>query len=286
MKKLIILLMVVGLVCAASADTLRYRGNGPWQDLDDGSHGWISPDAPDATDTVRANWGGATITLDYETTVSAFQAGVDESGTFHIQSGGILNAGNSKIGNNNACTGTMIIDAGGTVNANGGWLMVAGNSLVTGVADVSGTLNSAGHLWMATGTDSTALMDINAGGVVSVGGMIGLGTVNASTPSGGVATLNVNDGGLLALANIHGAGTSIFPGSMININGSGLITLPGDFVGVMTNLYIPSYVTGDGILGNAVATYDGIGDITTVTVPEPVTMVLFGLGGMLIRRKK
>ena len=91
MKKTAVCLVAILLMASVgSADTLRYRASGPWQDLDDGTHGWISPDAPDNTDTVRANWGGATITLDYETTVNKFQAGVDESGTFQIQAGGIL----------------------------------------------------------------------------------------------------------------------------------------------------------------------------------------------------
>lgn len=274
----------------ADADTLRYRSSGPWQDLDNGSNGWISPDAPDSTDTVRANWGGATITLNFETTVNQFQAGVDESGTFHILAGGVLNtaAGNNKIGNNGSCTGTMIIDAGGEVNSTG-WLMIAGNSTVSGVADVSGLLNSASHLWMATGAGSTATLDINSGGTVGIGGMIGLGTVNAVDPSGGTATLNVNDGGLLILSNIHGAGTSVQPGSMLNLYGSGRIEMTGNYVGHFENQYIPNgTISGDGVAGAVVATYDEGANLTTVTViPEPATLSLLGIFGaaILFRRR-
>ena len=301
MKKLVLLLLVVSFVGFASADTLRYMQNGPWETLatPDGSGGWIGPgwqslDAPDATDTVRANWGGATITLDYETTVAAFQAGVDESGTFHIQNGGILNAGNSKVGNNGACTGTLIIDAGGTVNATGGWLMVAGNSTVTGVADVSGTLSSSGHLWAATGTGSTAIIDINTGGVVNINGMLGLGTINAVDPSGGIATLNVNDGGLLNLAQIHGGimddtgGTySIQAGSSLQLFGSGIVTKTDNFVAVLEEYAAEGLIFGNGVAGNVAVSYDSGTNLTTVAVvPEPASMALFGLGALALLRKK
>lgn len=294
MKKLAVLLIAASVLHSANAATLRYKGAGDWfSDITIDGTGWFNPTVgqgtavtPGASDIVRANWGGAVIELAQETTVGTFQLGVDEAGTFHIKSGGILHTaiGDNKIGNNGACTGTMIIDAGGVVNS-AGWLMIAGNSTVTGVAEVSGTLNAAGHLWMATGSGATASLTINAGGIVNVGGMIGLGTVNALTASGGTASVTVNDGGLLALTNLHGLGSSVFPGSMFYLNGDGKITLPGDFTGVMNSIYIPTYVTGNGTLGNAVAELVE-GNTVVTAIPEPATMSLLGLGVLALLRKR
>jgi hypothetical protein len=302
MKKLVVLCMVVSLVCAANAATLRYQGSGAWDAVIevDGT-GWFldgqpaprTTVVPGSGDLVRANYGGGTISLNFETTVNQFQLGVNESGTFHIQNGGILNTvnGNNKIGNNNSCTGTMLIDAGGTVNSTG-WLMIAGSTSVTGVADVSGTLNSAGHLWMATGTGSTATLNINDGGIVNVGGMICLGAVAPAlgTATGGAATVNIYDGGLLALSNIHSdltTGDSIREGSSLNLWGEGAVSLPGNFVNVMNNYIAAGGIYGNGIEGNVVANYDSIANKTFVTaVPEPATLSLLGLGALALLRKK
>lgn len=116
--------------------------------------------------------------------------------------------------------------------------------------------------------------------------MIGLGTVNAVDPSGGNATLNVNEGGLLALANIHGLGTSVQPGSMLNLYGTGRIEMIGDFAGHYDTYKALGLISGNDILANVVATYDAGANLTTVAVPEPATMILLGLGGLLLRRKK
>jgi len=256
MKKLVLLALLM-LVGAADAATIRYHGDGPWEWLEGvgQTNGWQSAVPPGPGDTVRANWGGATITLDYETTVGKFQAGVDDSGTFHILSGGILNTaiGNSKIGNNGACTGTMIIDAGGTVNSTG-WLMIAGNTTVSGVVEVSGTLNSVNHLWMATQAGSTATLDIN-GGTVNVNANIGLGTVNAADP-GGVATVNVNSGTL----NLHhwSYPGSIQDGSVLNIE-LGVVTVLGN---VISNV-------ADFVSAGKIVAYDGTGTVYYDTTTNP-----------------
>ena len=271
MMKSVSVVFIVAILLMASvsnAATIRYKGSGPWEAVSDGTtNGWQGA-MPGSADTARFNWGNNTVTLDYAApTIDKFQMGVDESGGLVVNSGGVLTSlGNSKVGNNNVCTGRLTINAGGQVNANGGWLMVAGNSSVTGIVNIDGgVLNCAGHLWAATGAGSTATIDISNGGVINVGGMIGLGTIDAVNPGGGIATLNVNEDGLLALANIHAAGTSIQPGSMLNLYGTGQVTLPGNFVGVIGNYAAAGLISGNGALGNVIAAYDDINDVTTVT---------------------
>lgn len=310
MKKLVLLLMVVGLVCAANAADLRYRGSGPWQNISDGtSSGWISAALPGTDDNARANWGGATITLGYAApSVKGIQAGVDESGTFEINAGGVLTTtAESKIGNNNFCTGTLIINTGGVMN-NTGWFGVAvGNGGVkssvygatSGVVEINGgTLNISGHLWSATGNTnasnpggptSIATITINAGGVINVGGNLGLGTINASTPSagGGIATLNVNNGGLLNLYQWSETG-SIQAGSVLNINGTGTVIIKGNRGAQADAYFALGKIASDRGAIQWVYTPGGTGqDYTTITaIPEPATMSLLGLGALALLRKK
>ena len=271
MQRLIVIILCIALlVSIGNAANIRYKASGPWEDVDpDGSadHGWQNATVPTEADTARANWGGGTITLDYETTTGKFQAGVDESGTFHILEGGILNTaiGNSKIGNNNDCTGTMIIDAGGVVNSTG-WLMIAGNSIVKGEAYVGGVLNSEGHLWMATGSDSVATLDIYDGGEVNVGQNIGLGTVNANDPSGGVATINVH-GGVLDLYQWSNTG-SIQDGSVIDIE-FGTVIVGGNRVNAAEDYAAAGKITAFGGESTLNIVYDSGTNKTTITANDP-----------------
>jgi len=213
----------------------------------------------------------------------------DESGTVEVNSGGSLTVtGNSKVGNNGTCTGTLIVNTGGSVDFNGGWVMVAGNSDVTGVLDVAGgSVTTSSHLWAAVGAGSTADIDVHSGGVLTVGSMLGLGTIDAVNPGGGNATLTVGEGGTLALTNIHGGGTSIQPGSVLDLIGSGQLTLPGDFVSVLQGYVDNNYITGNGVAGAvSIDLTTNPGFTTAMEIPEPATMILLGLGGLLIRRKK
>jgi hypothetical protein len=274
----------------AHGATIRYHGSGSWDKLEGvgQTEGWQSATPPGPADTVRANWGGNTVTLDYETSVGRFQIGVDESGTFHVLNGGTLHAASgNKVGNNNNCTGTLLIDAGGTVNANGGWMMIAGSDLVTGIAEVSGTLDIEGHLWMATGSGSSASLTINPGGVVNVGANIGLGTIAPATaPTGGPATITVNMSGTLNLHHWDNTG-SIRDGSVLNINQGGVVTIGGNRVSAANDYFAAGKIASD--LGAIEATFNPGADLTTIiAVPEPATLGLLGAFGAigLLRRRR
>ena len=257
--------MVAGALAMASqssADTFRYRLSGNWDTVFTGSEGWgLNPNNPGnpvgarvpiAGDQARVNWGGSTVTVTSATPVPGpkVMIGVDESGVVVVESGGILTGDEVLAGNNNPnATGTLTVNNGGTVNVSN--ILWAANNSADGFINIhsGGVVNVASHLWW--GVSGTA--EINISGTLNqTGGILGLGTSNASTPGGGTATVNLLDGGVLALNNISGSpGTpSIQPGSVINIQGTGQLTVPGNFVAVLQAYVDNGLIVGEGIVGN------------------------------------
>ncbi len=158
---------------------------------------------------------------------------------------------------------------------------MAGN--LTGILTLNGgTLNDAGHLWLGAANLTLGIVDINAGGILNVGQMLGLGTGNSTSASGGQGFLNVNDGGVLNLANIQATALgSIQPGSLLDISGSGLVTIPGNFVGVMNGYISAGRITGNDVAGNVQAIFDGGLNRTFLTaIPEPSVFALMALAGI------
>ena len=310
MRRTTIVSVVAALVMAvlvmadqSRADVYRYRLSGNWTTVTDGtSEGWgLNPNndgspgigLPGAADDARINWGGNTVTVDTAITgVSKVQIGVDESGNVVVESGGVLTGNRVYAGHNNAnATGTLTVNDGGIVNV--GDILWAANNDSDGLIDINsgGVVTVGSHLWW--GVSGTATIDIS-GSITQTGGILGLGTSNASTPGGGTATVNVLDGGLLALNNISSADglPSIQPGSLLNIIGTGQVTVPNDFVGVLTDYAIADKLAGNGVpgLSNLVIDFDitNPGFTTVTTIPEPSTLLLLGLGlgGVLIRRRR
>lgn len=300
--RLATLLLAVAIVTADQADAavLRYRASGDWTAVTDGSSpGWgpnpvgVGTALPGASDDARINFGNNTVTVTSAVpTVSRVQIGVDESGIVEVNSGGVLTSGNDFLaGNNNSnATGTLVVNSGGVVNV--GNILWAANNNSSGVIDVKtgGTINVGSHLWW--GVTGTATVDIS-GTVSQTGGILGLGTNNASTPSGGAATVNVLDGGVFALFNISGGAglPSIQAGSSINLAGSGELTLPGDFVGVLTDYANANLIGGNGVPGLSNLAIDltrNPGFTTAYAIPEPTGLLLVGvaaLAGVRSRRR-
>ena len=271
MKKAIVVCVVAVLLMASvSSAAIRYKGSGAWEDVagwDDVKqkwvvgNGWQGGAVPTAGDC-RLNWGNNIVTLDYAApSVGSLKIGVDEGGNLVINDGGIMTStGWSGIGV------TGVINASMTVND-------------------GGTANIGGHLWMGVGpVGNFGLLEINSGGVVNVGANIGLGTINAKDASGGTATINVNDGGVLNLKQWNNT-LSIQDGSVLNILGSGVVTVGGNRVNAAYDYAGIGKITGDGG-SDILATFDSGLNLTTIVVPEPATMLLLGLGGLLIRKRR
>ncbi len=249
--------MVAGQAMAA---TLRYQQSGSYFDTVavTGVNGWPAggggPDGlPGAADTIRCNFANNTVTLNAEApTILSFQLGVDESGQLVVESGGKLSAtSGSTVGNNNtaAVIGRLTVNAGGEVNVTN-WLQVGAKA--TGILTIDGgTVNITSHLWVGSQSVGVGTVNIANGGVFNVGGNIGLGTLNASTPSGGKGFVNVQAGGVLNLSQIS-AVNSIQPDSVLDISGSGLVTIPGDLtavIGAYTNAQRITAYAGLGTVG-------------------------------------
>lgn len=295
-KKILTAIAMCGMVAGlAQADVWRYRLSGDWSTVTDGtSEGWgLNPNnsgapgtgLPGAADDARINWGGNTVTVTTVTpSVSKVQIGVDESGNVIVDNGGVLNANRVYAGHNNVnATGTLTVNNGGTVNVAD--ILYAANNSSAGTIDIAsgGIVNVGSHLWL--GATGTATIDIS-GTLTQTGGILGLGTSNASTAGGGVATVNILDGGLLNLWNISGNELlpSIQAGSLIDIQGSGQLTLPGDFVGVLQNYVAANKIIGNGVNGNvSIDLTTNPGSTTVTAIPEPATIGLFAaFGGAIV----
>jgi hypothetical protein len=240
--------MVAGQAMAAD---IRYMSSGDYLE----PTGWVGGVIPGTNDTARFNWGNNTVTLAGEAPLlRRFQMGVDESGGLVVESGGKLTTtggANSTVGNNNnaGIIGRLTVNTGGEVTVTN-VLFVGGSA--TGILTVDGgTLRVTSHLWGGSGAVGVGNIYITNGGSFSVGGNIGLGTVNASTPSGGKCSLYVQEGGVLNLTTISPV-NSIQPNSVLDISGSGLVTIPGDLTAVMsayTNALKITAYGGSGTVG-------------------------------------
>lgn len=174
--------------------------------------------------------------------------------------------------------GIIRILDGGILTTKVTWSAVGYNDVANTIVDAGGSMTFGQHAWIGFGAGSNGTLDVS--GYVRVNGMLGLGW------NGGDGYVNVNDGGVLDLHQLHGDGaSSVKQNSLLSINGTGQILLPGDATSLIANYAANGLITGNGVIGDVQVDVVNGNSIVTA-VPEPATMLLIGLGGLLIRKRR
>ena len=239
LKHILISLFVISLAGGAVADT-----------------GWIAS-GPDPNNwNLDENWNEGVPENSEKTLI---HSGSAECQVTDAQSGaGAVDLGSERV--------LRILDGG--ILSNSGWFAVGYNNNGHMIVEEGGIAHIGSHLWMAAADPAAdnCTLDIN-GGIVNVGGNFGMGTVNASTPSGGIAFVNVKLG-TLNLSEWNET-QSIQDGSVLDVS-FGTVNIEGDEATAAQDYYTAGKLTAFG--GEAVPkiVYDPDTDITSITAEDPM----------------
>lgn len=161
----------------------------------------------------------------------------------------------------------MIIN-GGSVSASLTALVVGGFN--DGLLEVNGgslTL-TAGDLWIADSHPNRKGDVIQIGGIIDIAGNVVVGReVNA------IGSYTMSGGQLIASNIVLGNGIGTF-----NFNG-GQIILDGDRTDILNEIWFNA-------VAGTFATYNAQTNTTLIAVPEPASLALVGLGGLMMLRRR
>ena len=317
-----VMCFLAGSVFAATIDTFRY-GSGTFLDVDPWENGgptsgnWTGTSS---SDEIKFTYDDTVCTVDADSGVyvykAAFAAGnAGTAPTLQIVDGGSLTLGEVKFGDGGATSrgkegigiqtgGTFTVGdlelgykAGGIgyYTISGGTLTYSGNGRIKLGAE--GADGATGNLTVVGNAASIMMKDLYVG---EYGGDAGTGNLEFQIGAAGVSAVQLNDdfvidgGGEDSVANlllsamaplaaadillVHNTGSKAVVGIFDTMNGGS--AAEGTTIALGGNMYSLTYV------------YDAdsdsaLNDLALVYIPEPATMVLLGLGGLLaIRRKR
>jgi hypothetical protein len=240
-----------------------------------------------------ANWQGGAVpgTWAQIAQIDAGLPGPIVDGTVNMTYPALLGL---NIGDSGNGVGTLTVTGGVLKAGTYGTAMYGGTGwIVLGFGDATNP-NSDGVLNMQGGTID-AMWDLM---VAAHGG--GDGTINMTGGTiwahrlwvgwgGGHGQINL-DGGVIAMPyapDAYGNGNLInmYGNSNIDITG-GRLDILGDFTTQIGSLIGSGNITAFDGTGTVLVNYDQANNITSVYAPEPMTMVLLGLGSMIVFRRK
>jgi hypothetical protein len=271
-KKLCLVSFVLVLALVSSASAVNYHW---WKDANSQNSNWNTPD----------NWDSGLVPA----TAYPSDAFIGDAST------GTVNP--AVVDGSQPCANSQWLTVG--FNWWGGLDVIAGGQMGT-------TIWGPGELFVG----AHGMGDGNAYGVINIDGagstLQAEGWRIGNAPHGGIGIVNITNGGSMiggwwgmrigptGTVNIidgtmHVWGTSepmsMLPGSLIDISTGAMLTLDTDQTALTAGYIASGYITGDGIVGNLTNQFNPVTGFTEVFVPEPATVLLLGLGGLLLRKR-